>query len=192
MGGRSYSYTITIMNIIFILTIIIIINIIFAEWVVTMQTIVCGNPDTDHRTQQDLLHCIYRVTNTDLKEKIMRNEKPKLDTKELLDTIHEQVTDKSATPKEKKKNKHVDETSTAAPKVKKTKSEKGDKKMVVAKDQKAPKEDKLTKFLVSMKKSVRKSIKKEAAEVGVSMNEYIVLAVEEKLGQDSLDLTKHR
>jgi len=180
------------MNIIFILTIIIIINIIFAEWVVTMQTIVCGNPDTDHRTQQDLLHCIYRVTNTDLKEKIMRNEKPKLDTKELLDTIHEQVTDKSATPKEKKKNKHVDETSTAAPKVKKTKSEKGDKKMVVAKDQKAPKEDKLTKFLVSMKKSVRKSIKKEAAEVGVSMNEYIVLAVEEKLGQDSLDLTKHR
>ena len=191
MGGRSYSYTITIMDIIFILTIIIIINIIFAEWVVTMQTIVCGNPDTDHRTQQDLLHCIYRVTNTDLKEKIMRNEKPKLDTKELLDTIHEQVTDKSAIPKEKKKNKHVDETSTAAPKVKKTKSEKGDKKMVVTKDQKAPKEDKLTKFLVSMKKSVRKSIKKEAAEVGISMNEYIVLAVEERLSQDSLDLTKH-
>ena len=191
MGGRSYSYTITIMDIIFILTIIIIINIIFAEWVVTMQTIVCGNPDTDHRTQQDLLHCIYRVTNTDLKEKIMRNEKPKLDTKELFDTIHEQVTDKSAIPKEKKKNKHVDETSTAAPKVKKTKSEKGDKKMVVTKDQKAPKEDKLTKFLVSMKKSVRKSIKKEAAEVGISMNEYIVLAVEERLSQDSLDLTKH-
>jgi predicted HicB family RNase H-like nuclease len=36
-----------------------------------------------------------------------------------------------------------------------------------------------------MQKSVRKNIKKEAAEAGVSMNEYIVLAVEEKLRQDS-------
>ncbi len=31
---------------------------------------------------------------------------------------------------------------------------------------------------------MRKSIKKEAAEAGVSMNEYIVLAVEEKLGKN--------
>jgi predicted HicB family RNase H-like nuclease len=37
--------------------------------------------------------------------------------------------------------------------------------------------------MVSMKKTVRKSVKKEAAEAGISMNEYIVLAVEEKLRQ---------
>ena len=111
----------------------------------------------------------------------MRNEKPKSNKKELTDIIDEQSTDKSATLKKNKKNKKVDETPTAVPKVKKAKSEKITKEMVEPKDQKAPKDDKMTKFLVSMKKSVRKSIKKEAADVGVSMNEYIVLAVEERL-----------
>jgi predicted HicB family RNase H-like nuclease len=50
------------------------------------------------------------------------------------------------------------------------------------KEAKVPKDDKSTKFLVSMKKSLRKSLKKEAAELGVSMNEFIVSAVEAKLG----------
>jgi predicted HicB family RNase H-like nuclease len=36
-----------------------------------------------------------------------------------------------------------------------------------------------------MKNMVRKSIKKEAAEAGISMNDYIVLAVEEKLRKAS-------
>ena len=72
------------------------------------------------------------------------------------------------------------------PKVDKLKVPKEDKLKAPKEDKlKAPKDDKLTKFLVSMKKSVRKSIKKEAAEVGVSMNEYIVLAVVEKLSQHS-------
>ena len=114
----------------------------------------------------------------------MKNEKTKLGTKEQIDDIDEHVNDKSAALKKKKKTKQVVEIPTEVPKVKKTKSEKGQKKVVEPKDQKAPKEDKLTKFLVSMKKSVRKSIKKEAAEAGVSMNEFIVLAVEKKLSQD--------
>ena len=37
--------------------------------------------------------------------------------------------------------------------------------------------------MVSMKKILRKNIKKEAAERGISMNEYITIAVEEKLGR---------
>jgi len=57
-------------------------------------------------------------------------------------------------------------------------------KKVKEKEQKAAKEDKVTKFLVSMKKSLRKSVKKQAAEAGVSMNEYIVTAVEQKLAQE--------
>jgi hypothetical protein len=118
----------------------------------------------------------------------MKKEKTILNEKELTDTLDEQATDKNAALKKKKKIKSVDETPTTETKVKKTKSEKGDKETVEQKDQKALKDDKLTKFLVSMKKSVRKSIKKEAAEVGVSMNEYIVLAVEEKLGQGSQKL----
>ena len=64
------------------------------------------------------------------------------------------------------------------PKVAKQKAPKDDKL-------KAPKDDKATKFMVSMKKSVRKSIKKEAAEAGISMNEYIVLAVVDKLNLNS-------
>jgi predicted HicB family RNase H-like nuclease len=124
------------------------------------------------------------VLHTNYEEKTMKNEKTKLGTKEQIDDIDEHVNDKSAALKKKKKTKQVVEIPTEVPKVKKTKSEKGQKKVVEPKDQKAPKEDKLTKFLVSMKKSVRKSIKKEAAEAGVSMNEFIVLAVEKKLSQD--------
>lgn len=115
----------------------------------------------------------------------MKNEKPKLDEKELTDSIDEQVADKSVLLKKKKT---VDVIPAEVPKIKKTKTEKDNKATVEPneqKTQKTQKEDKLTKFLVSMKKSVRKNIKKEAAEVGVSMNEYIVLAVEEKLSQVS-------
>jgi predicted HicB family RNase H-like nuclease len=54
------------------------------------------------------------------------------------------------------------------------------------KDQKSSKEDKVTKFLVSMKKSLRKSVKKEAAETGMSMNKFIVSAVEQKLLNDAV------
>jgi predicted HicB family RNase H-like nuclease len=141
----------------------------------------------------------------------MKKEKPELDTKKPID---EQMTVKGAEPKKKKREKLPDETITAPANVIKTKPEKSEKAIAKPKDQKAPKEDKLkapkddklkapkedklkapkddklTKFLVSMKKSVRKSIKKEAAEVGVSMNEYIVLAVLEKLKQNSLDATR--
>lgn len=118
----------------------------------------------------------------------MKKEKPKLNEKELTGTIDEQATDKSALLKKKKKNKQVDETPTAAVKINKAKPEKDVKGAAEPKDQKAPKDDKLNKFLVSMKKSMRKSVKKEAAEVGVSMNEYIVLAVEEKLRKATLKL----
>lgn len=113
----------------------------------------------------------------------MKNEKPKFIEKEPMEIKGEQVTDTSALLKKNKKSKKVDETPAAVPKAKKAKAEKDTKKMVEPKDLKAPKEDKLTKFLVSMKKSLRKSIKKEAAEEGVSMNEYIVSAVEAKLSQ---------
>lgn len=41
----------------------------------------------------------------------------------------------------------------------------------------------MTTLDVSMKKSVLKSIKKEAAADDISMNEFIVLAVEEKLAK---------
>jgi predicted HicB family RNase H-like nuclease len=114
----------------------------------------------------------------------MAKEKRKIIENEVADTVSEQVVEKKASVKKIKIIKPVDEIPVAERKAKKVKAEKIVKEEVEPKAQKAPKEDKLTKFLVSMKKSVRKSIKKEAAEAGVSMNEYIVLAVEEKLGQE--------
>jgi predicted HicB family RNase H-like nuclease len=114
----------------------------------------------------------------------MKKEKTKLSENEVKDTVNEQAAEKKASVKKMKKIKPVDEAPVAAPKAKTAKTEKSVKETVEPKPQKAPKEDKVTKFLVSMKKSVRKSIKKEAAEAGISMNEYIVLAVEEKLRQD--------
>lgn len=114
----------------------------------------------------------------------MKKEKAKLSEKEEKVTVSEQAAEKKAAVKKVKKTKVVDETTVAAPKVNKAKVEKIVKEVVEPKPQKAPKDDKMTKFLVSVKKSVRKSIKKEAAEAGVSMNEYIILAVEEKLRQD--------
>ena len=113
----------------------------------------------------------------------MKKEKAKLSENEVKEVVKEQAVEKKAPVKKIKKIKPVDETPVAAPKAKKVKAEKIVKEVVEPKPQKAPKDDKMTKFLVSMKKSVRKSIKKEAAEAGVSMNEYIVLAVEEKLRQ---------
>jgi hypothetical protein len=116
----------------------------------------------------------------------MKKEKAKLREKEVTDTVNKEAVKKKASVKKIKKITPVDETPVAAPKVKKAKAEKIVKEIVEPKPQKAPKDDKMTKFLVSMKKSVRKSIKKEAAEIGVSMNEYIVLAVEEKLRQETI------
>jgi predicted HicB family RNase H-like nuclease len=134
----------------------------------------------------------------------MKEEKPK---SAVMKPAEERVMDKGAAAKKKKKNKKADEAA-AAPKVKKTKPEKSDKKVAepkapkaakvpkaekapkAPKVPKAPKDDKLTKFLVSMKKSVRKTVKKEAAESGVSMNEYIVSAVEEKLGKNPPESAK--
>lgn len=118
----------------------------------------------------------------------MKKEKTKPDEKELTDAINEQASNQSEKAKKKKKNKQVDETPTVATKPKKAKSEKAAKEKVDTKGQKGAKDDKLTKFLVSINKSVRKSLKKEAAEVGVSMNEYIVMAVEEKLRKAALKL----
>lgn len=114
----------------------------------------------------------------------MKKEKTKLNENEVADTVNELAAEKKASVKKMKKIIPVDETPDVAPKAKKAKAEKSVKEAVEPKPQKAPKEDKMTKFLVSIKKSVRKSIKKEAAEAGVSMNEYILLAVEEKLRQD--------
>ena len=113
----------------------------------------------------------------------MKKEKAKLSENEVKETVNEQAAEKKAAVKKIKKIKPVDGTPVAAPKAKKAKAEKSVKEVVEPKPQKAPKDDKLTKFLVSIKKSVRKSIKKEAAEAGVSMNEYILLAVEGKLRQ---------
>jgi predicted HicB family RNase H-like nuclease len=113
----------------------------------------------------------------------MKSEKLKSVEKKPAETLVKETTSKSTSPKKKK----TDETTTTAAKVKKTKSEKVTKVAVASKNQKAPKDDKLIKFLVSMNKSVRKNIKKEAAEAGISMNEYIVLAVEDKLSKDSLN-----
>jgi predicted HicB family RNase H-like nuclease len=129
---------------------------------------------------------------TNHEERTMKDEKPKPD---VMKPVEEQVVDKAVAAKKKKKSKKADEA-VATPKVKKAKTEKSAKKAAepkapkvekalkapkAEKAPKAPKDDKLTKFLVSMKKSVRKSVKKEAAEAGISMNEYIVLAVGEKL-----------
>ena len=115
----------------------------------------------------------------------MKKEKVKIDTTEQADIINEPAAEKSTPLQNEKKSEKVDDTSTAKPKAKKTKSEKAKIELVEPKAKKASKEDKLTKFLVSMKNIVRKSIKKEAAETGISMNEYIVLAVEEKLRKAS-------
>ena len=113
----------------------------------------------------------------------MKKEKAKLSENEVKETVKEQAAEKKASVKKIKKIKPVDEAPVAAPKAKKAKAVKSVKEAVEPKPQKAPKDDKMTKFLVSIKKSVRKSVKKEAAEAGVSMNEYILLAVEEKLRQ---------
>ena len=141
----------------------------------------------------------------------MNGEKSDLDTTVLAD---EKVTAKSAAPKKKKKvtppvatlasssvaikaKPEKTEQTIAKPKVTKTPKVEASKapkeaKLKAPKEDKlkTPKDDKLTKFMVTIKKSVRKSIKKEAADVGVSMNEYIVLAVVEKLKKNSLDATK--
>ena len=111
----------------------------------------------------------------------MKTEKPKTKKKEVSETVTKQAKTDSAELKKKKKAEKVDEALEAPKTKKKETSGKGGKKAAEPKEQKAPKEDKVTKFLVSMKKSVRKNVKKEAADAGVSMNEYIVAAVEEKL-----------
>ncbi|HIJ88526.1 MAG TPA: toxin-antitoxin system HicB family antitoxin [Desulfuromonadales bacterium] len=116
----------------------------------------------------------------------MKKEKTKLSENEVTDTVNEQAAEKKASVKKIKKIKPVDETPVAVPRAKKAIAEKSVKETVEPKPQKAPKDDKMTKFLVSMKKSLRKSVKKEAAEAGVSMNEYIVRAVEETLHTASL------
>ena len=118
----------------------------------------------------------------------MKKEKTKPGENEVKETVNEQAAEKKTSVKKLKKIKPVDEAPVAAPKAKKIKAEKSVKETDEPKDQKAPKDDKVNKFLVSMKKSLRKSIKKEAAEVGVSMNEYIVLAVEEKLSKAATEL----
>jgi len=110
----------------------------------------------------------------------MKNKKSEHDAK---DQAEELVTDNITEPKKSKKSKQDDEVQPDAPKAKKIKSKKSDKKVDKQKSEKAPKEDKLTKLAVSLKKSVLKSIKKEAADDDISMNEYIGLALEEKLAK---------
>jgi hypothetical protein len=126
-----------------------------------------------------------KLVTTVPKEKAMKKEKTKLSAKEPVEIVAESATETSAPGKKKKIAKKVDEAPAAEPKAKKPKAEKSVKEQAAPKEQKAPKEDKLTKFLVSMKKPVRKSIKKEAAETGISMNDFIVAAVEDKLSKAS-------
>jgi predicted HicB family RNase H-like nuclease len=115
-------------------------------------------------------------------ENTMKNKKKsKLDATEQVEEL---VTDNITKPKKANKNKPDDEVQSDAPKAKKVKPKKSVKKIAEQKSEKAPKEDKLTKFVVNMKKSVLKSIKKEAAaDDDISMNEYIGLALEEKLAK---------
>ena len=110
----------------------------------------------------------------------MKNKKSKLEAK---DQTEELVADNIIEPKKSKKTKQVDEVQTDAPKAKKIKSKKSDKKIDKQKSEKAPKEDKLTNLVVHLKKSVINSIKKESADDDISMNEYIGLALEEKLAK---------
>ena len=139
--------------------------------------------------------CRQAAFTTDGEERTMKEEKPK---PVAAKPAGGETPDKDAAAKKKKKGKKADEAAVAAPTAKKAKPEKDVKKAAepkspkaekapkaakAAKPPKPPKEDKLTKFLVSMKKSVRKSVKKEAAEAGISMNEFIVLAVGEKLAK---------
>ncbi|MEI6305588.1 MAG: toxin-antitoxin system HicB family antitoxin [Deltaproteobacteria bacterium] len=111
----------------------------------------------------------------------MKKEKAKRSEKEKTQKVDKKLPDKSTALKKKQKNKTPDKMPAPAPKVAKSKFEKVPKKTVEPKKNQSPMDDKKTKFLVSMKKSLRKNIKKEAAEAGISMNEYILLAVEEKL-----------
>ena len=122
----------------------------------------------------------------------MKNEKAKNKEKELINKDGEPAEAANVSPKKSTKSKPVEVPTGKVAKVKKVKTEKAVKETAEAKPKKTSKEkeDKLTKFLVTMKKSVRKSIKKEAAEFGISMNEFIVLAVDEKLRQAALKQVK--
>src|ERR1039457_6139186 len=99
----------------------------------------------------------------------MKNKKSEHDAK---DQAEELITDNIIEPKKSKKNKQDDEVQTDELKAKKIKSKKSEKKIDKQKSEKAPKEDKLTKLEVSLKKSIIKSIKQESADDDISMNEY--------------------
>ncbi len=109
----------------------------------------------------------------------MKNKK----SEHAKDQAEELVTDNITEPKKSKKNKQDDQVHPDAPKAKKIKSKKSDKKIDKQKSEKAPKEDKLTKLVVSLKKSIIKSIKQESAGDDISVNEYIGLALVEKLAK---------
>ena len=120
-----------------------------------------------------------------MKEKLVKER-----TKEQPAAVEATVTKKSATPKKKKVEAVAKEVSDALPiitnaKKSKEKVKKQGKNKDDEKEQKYSKEDKGAKFLVSMKKSLRKNVKKDAAEAGMSMNKYIVTAVEQKLLNDA-------
>ncbi len=115
----------------------------------------------------------------------MKKETTKNETQNQVNVVEEQAVNKDL-QKKKKKNNQPNEEVTAESKTKKSKAAKTEKTKDESKRQKTQKEEKITKFMVSMKKSVRKNIKKEAAEAGISMNEYIVVAIQEKLGKESL------
>jgi len=110
----------------------------------------------------------------------MKNKKSEHDAKGQSEEI---ISDNVTEPKKSKKTKQEAEVQPDIPKAKKIKSKKSDKKADKQKSEKAPKEDKLTKLAVSLKKSILKSIKKEAADDDISLNEYIGLALEEKLAK---------
>lgn len=121
----------------------------------------------------------------------MKKQKPTTpDAEEQAPIVAEAAVVEKVTMKKRKKTDNAGEqvkvpqesvakTDAAAEKTEKTGKAK-------AKKQKAPKEEKSSKFLLNMKKTLRKSVKKQAAETGISMNEYIVAAVIQKLEQDTL------
>jgi len=121
----------------------------------------------------------------------MKKEKTEPGQEKEKVAVAEESTKEAPKVKKPKAAKSKKEAEPAAPKeAKATKEVKTTKEAKATKEATAAKEDKSTKFLVSMKKSIRKALKKESAEIGVSMNDFIVSAVEAKLGLSPAKATK--
>lgn len=125
----------------------------------------------------------------------MRKTKPELASEpDATAAIENFIGDQKDTAKDKKKSAATNAVKEAKPvkevkDAKKTKTPKVAKAVKETKDDKKAEEpkktkeakDKESKFLITMKKSVRKQVKIAATELGISMNTFIVEAAMEKL-----------